>query len=306
VFRAIVVTLAVALGMAAIWLIVTSNTAKGTQIGTLLGLWALLLAAYPILGTRQPRAAQAGVELDVRPAGRVERIEDAAERVEYERRLQMMVRHEIHTALGSELANLRSEVAALRSEILEKVGGQIRLERIETTRMIGSDIEALQHEVRQLKGVGQLGGMGGGMGEFTVETAASASATFMQSMDDTVARQRAAAEAEHQLHLPNAAVPQPVRPPVAEAGDPFASMPRIPPFTDFDLDASDQSGAIEEADYAGRRRRGADPSYPVDGRHARGEADWATASPTGGRRRRDDDDDQDILARILEREASRP
>ena len=46
---------------------------------------------------------------------------------------------------------LRAEIASLRGELLEKVGGQLRLERIETTRVIGSDLEALQHEVRQLK-----------------------------------------------------------------------------------------------------------------------------------------------------------
>ena len=50
--------------------------------------------------------------------------------------------------VAGELAELRAEVAALRNELLEKVGGQLRLERIETTRLIGSDLEALQHEVR--------------------------------------------------------------------------------------------------------------------------------------------------------------
>jgi hypothetical protein len=56
-----------------------------------------------------------------------------------------------------EVGELRSEIAALRSELLEKVGGQIRLERIETTRVIGSDLEALQEEVRQLKAVREGG-----------------------------------------------------------------------------------------------------------------------------------------------------
>ena len=49
------------------------------------------------------------------------------------------------------MAGLRSEVTALRNELVEKVGGQLHLERIETTRLIGSDLEALQHEVRQLR-----------------------------------------------------------------------------------------------------------------------------------------------------------
>ena len=47
---------------------------------------------------------------------------------------------------------LRDEVAALRAEVVDKLGGQLRLERIETTRVIGSDLEALQHEIRRLAG----------------------------------------------------------------------------------------------------------------------------------------------------------
>src|SRR5206468_10623909 len=110
------------------------------------------------------------------------RVEDAAQRMDYERRLQMMVRHEIQQALGSELTNLRSEVAALRSEILEKVGGQIRLERIETTRMIGSDMEALQHEVRQAK----VPNRPDDFARFAADAG-----ELVQSMDDAVARQLA-------------------------------------------------------------------------------------------------------------------
>ncbi|HEV7192718.1 MAG TPA: DUF6779 domain-containing protein, partial [Jatrophihabitantaceae bacterium] len=195
VLRVVLTVLAVALGTVAVWLIVTSESAQRTKIGALAGFWALLIAAYPVLGMRHPQAEQAGragQEVDLRPAGNLERTEDAASRLEYERRLQQMIRHEIHTALGSELASLRSEVAALRSEILEKVGGQIRLERIETTRMIGSDIEALQHEVRQLKVANHPDGMGG----FTVDAT-----ELVQSMDDAVARQLAAAEAEHAERL---------------------------------------------------------------------------------------------------------
>ena len=72
-------------------------------------------------------------------------------RRQYELRLEEMLRREIHASVAGEVATLRGEVAALRNDLLEKVGGQIRLERIETTRLIGSDIEALQQEVQQLK-----------------------------------------------------------------------------------------------------------------------------------------------------------
>jgi hypothetical protein len=332
--RVIGMVLAVALGIVAVWLIVTSNNVQRTKIGALAGFWALLFAAYPVLGMRHPQVIEVGSELDIRPSGRLERTEDAAERLEYERRLQLMVRHEIQTALGSEIASLRSEVAALRSEILEKVGGQIRLERIETTRMIGSDIEALQHEVRQLK----VANNAGDLTEFAVD------ATLAQSMDDAVTRQLAAAEAEHAARLqhvaaqvadlaaaqpvfaevvedepapaaaqepepePEPAAPAPVAAPAAKpvaepSGDPFEAMPRISPFTDFDLDNREEHGS--DPAYAGRRRRNGETPVPVPGgRHAGEESDWASARPGGGRRHREEDG-EDILARILQREGLR-
>ena len=140
--------IATLLGIAAVWLIVTADTTKRTQIGALLGFWALLIGAYPVLGARHQPTSSA--ELEVRPDTRLDRLASATERRDYEEQLRQMLRHEVQSVLGAELAHLRAEVAGLRSEILDKVGGQIRLERIET-RMIGSDIEALQQEVRQLK-----------------------------------------------------------------------------------------------------------------------------------------------------------
>ena len=76
----------------------------------------------------------------------------------HELRLEHMLRREIRNSVAGEVAALRAEIAELRSELLEKVGGQLRLERIETTRVIGSDLEALQHEVRQLKAAAQDAG----------------------------------------------------------------------------------------------------------------------------------------------------
>jgi hypothetical protein len=343
VLRVLGAVLAAAMGIVAIWLIVTADTTKRTQIGALLGFWALLIAVYPVLGARHPRA-ETGQELDLRSSGRLERAEDAAERVEYERRLQLMVRHEIQSALGSELADLRSEVSALRSEILEKVGGQIRLERIETTRMVGSNIEALKREVRQLKVANQHDDL------FALDS----TTTFVSSMDDAAGAETAYIAATEPVP-PVPLVPRvpPVRPaqvadplpprplesaPAAEplapvqpapaveslppltslqpapvprevksAEDPFASMPRIKPFTDFPLDEQDEPIAAPEDDYAGRRRQNGETavSFSPSGRHAGGEADWATATPNGGRRRRESSDEDDVLAKILEREGTR-
>lgn len=139
------------LGVLAVWMIVTGDTQKRVQLGVVLGAWGLLLAAISVFGARRHEATEAGGELMIRSMTGLDRLSDAAAVREYEQRLQALIRHEIHQALGAELASLRSEVAAMRSELDDKVGGQLRLERIETTRLIGSDLEALQQEVQQLK-----------------------------------------------------------------------------------------------------------------------------------------------------------
>ena len=53
-------------------------------------------------------------------------------------------------ALNEQVARLSSEVALLRNDLVEKSTDSLRLERTETTRVIGSDIEALQREIRRL------------------------------------------------------------------------------------------------------------------------------------------------------------
>jgi hypothetical protein len=150
----VTLVLAILLAIFAAWMVVTSHTQRRIEIGILAGLWGALLGAYSMFGSRShPRASEGvdvGGELALRNGAAVGRADDAARLHAYEQRLEDMLRH-VNGTIGDEIGKLRSDVARLRSEILEKVGGQIRLERIETTRLIGSDIEALQHEVQQLK-----------------------------------------------------------------------------------------------------------------------------------------------------------
>ncbi|MDT4902306.1 MAG: hypothetical protein QOH52_322 [Pseudonocardiales bacterium] len=168
VLRGVGFALAIALGAVAVWLIVTSTTQKRIEIGVLTGLWGLLLGAYSMFGARRgahlaeadlETAGVVGAELAVRAANTIERAEDVAARRAYEARLEHMLRREINATMTREVSVLRSEIAQLRQDLLEKVGGQLRLERIETTRLIGSDLEALQHEVRQLKVASESGSM---------------------------------------------------------------------------------------------------------------------------------------------------
>jgi hypothetical protein len=163
VLRGFGLAFAVALSAAAAWLIVTGKTPKRVELGVLAGLWAALIGAFAMFGARRfvhPLEAAdehvPGSGLELRSASfELERAEEAAARRAHEVRLEQMLRREIQAAMTREVAALRAEIADLRSELLEKVGGQLRLERIETTRVIGSDLEALQHEVRQLKAVAQ-------------------------------------------------------------------------------------------------------------------------------------------------------
>lgn len=141
---------AVALGAVGVWLIVTATSQKWTELGVLAGLWGLLIGAFAAFGPRHTAPAEQPAVAEARTA-EIERFDDAAQRREYEARLELMLRREIQAAMSREVAALRSEVAQLRTDLVEKVGGQLRLERIETTRVIGSDIEALQREIDQLK-----------------------------------------------------------------------------------------------------------------------------------------------------------
>jgi hypothetical protein len=152
VLRVVGFAAAVALGAVGVWLIVTATSQKWTELGVLAGLWGLLIGAFAAFGPRQPATPVAeAAEVPATAGTELERLDAGSERREYEARLELMLRREIQGAMSREVAALRAEVAQLRTELVEKVGGQLRLERIETTRVIGSDIEALQREVDQLK-----------------------------------------------------------------------------------------------------------------------------------------------------------
>ena len=161
VLRAIGLVVAVALAGVAAWLVVTGNESpRRVQLGVLAGLWSALLAGFALYGARRATnldvdpGRPTSTELELRSVRtELERAEEAAARRTHEARLEQLLRAEVQAAITREITSLRAEIADLRGELLEKVGNQVRLERIETTRVIGSDLEALQHEVRQLQAV---------------------------------------------------------------------------------------------------------------------------------------------------------
>jgi hypothetical protein len=367
---------AIALGAVAVWLIVTADNQKGTRVGALIGFWAMLLAAFAAFGTRSPVPAQPpDRDVTSQPSGELARVEDATARREYEYRLMEMLRREITATMSAELVTLRADVAALRSELVEKVGGQIRLERIETTRVIGSDIEALQHEVRQMmngRRLDQFGSFSLGSTHTSLVTPAvpmaaeplrpepvgpvpgpPAPPTPPAPLPPEPIAPQPTPEPLAPQPPPEAPAPEPVaaQPPLAPAtppapaaplppapvapppvapvrqqttplprmaepilsGDPFASMPRLRPFTDFELDPTEVTAEPDDGYGASRGHEGAvarvnggsEPTASNSGRHTNVNGD-ANGASTGGRRRRAaDSGGDDVLARILSREGSR-
>ena len=177
---------AAGLGLAAVCMVVFGSTQKQLQVGVLLGLWAGLIGAFLLVGSRRGQAehaaqlaeverraqelhaaqlqvsqlqqaqlaaaeeARARQERELRELGEVQLSRESSARREADLHLELSLRREIERMMTEHLGLLRDEVAALRAEVVDKLGGQLRLERIETTRLIGSDLEALQHEIRRL------------------------------------------------------------------------------------------------------------------------------------------------------------
>lgn len=263
--------MAVVLAVISVWLIVTRNSVTGQRIGALAGFWGLLLGASALsVGRRTPQPEPVatpepsdvpapGVDLELRSSVALERAAEADARRDFEvrltSRLEGMLRqevaqsvgHEIAQSVGRELHALRTEIASLRSELVEKVGGQLRLERIETTRVIGSDLEALQHEVRQLKDARDAMAFA----DFGPTRTFGTTRAVIESVPEPVAPE----PVREPVPVPEPA--SPIEPVAAPARvDDFASLPRLTPFTDLEFDLID---AAAQSAYRGRRRASDDP-----------------------------------------------
>ncbi|HEY2298373.1 MAG TPA: hypothetical protein VGH43_11640 [Jatrophihabitans sp.] len=327
---------AAGLGVVGVWLIVTGNSSKNVRIGAIAAFWGLLIGTYAVFGSRLPsRPADPAPaapqpqpppvptrELDVRLINEIERSALTAARREFAQELQLMLRRETQASFAQELSGLRAEVTALRKELVEKVGGQLRLERIETTRLIGSDLEALQSELRKLRESAREPGSGAQPPRLPAAIPLVPHAEIHEAEIVSDGVQVTAPVGPHLIEpmpraadppkapqspppappvgprpvpppppppvYPSAAAPSAAAPPAAAAkpakppadvrpaarpeptsSDPFASMPRITPFTDFALD-------------------------PI--------APQTEPESSGVRRHRAEDADNDTLARILARE----
>jgi hypothetical protein len=288
--RTALLVLACGLGVAALCLLVFGTSQRQLQLGVLLGLWAGLIAAcLQVFGrAEQPEAEPArelaearavelheaqlevvarqqeqleaarqayfSSELELRRFSEQQLTREAGARQDSEHRLQAALGREVERVLLEQLGSLREEVAALRAEVVEKLGGQLRLERIETTRVIGSDLEALQHEIRRLAAASTEGIAA------PVRAAAPSSRPEHQGSRDIV-------DAEL-VEFPPPATELPVVPatrtgqpatrtgqPATRPADPFAELPRLSPLqADLDLIPDSPPAAGTDEQRAGRRR----------------------------------------------------
>lgn len=274
--RAALIVLAAGLGVAALCLVVFGSSRRQLQLGMLLGLWAALTAVYlqvlardggdgvppqelaearaqaaelheaqlAVVALQQEqleaaRQAYFSQEIELRRFSEQQLSRETGARQESEQRLQLALGREVERVLLDQLASLREEVAALRAEVVDKLGGQLRLERIETTRVIGSDLEALQHEIRRLAAAGPDG------------IAAPVAAPEVPSRSGPDSRDIVDAEL---VEFP---------PPPAD----LAAIPDFRPAADADAGAgagADADAGAGSGERRGGRRRAPEPEPPAD------------------------------------------
>jgi hypothetical protein len=117
-------------------------------------LWAFLLAALAVPRRRDtdrvPADLPPGREVELRRTYEIELEREVAARREYELQLEVYLRRELDQSVRQDVEALREEVQRLRAEVLDRLDGELRMERIETTRLIGGSLRALQDEARRL------------------------------------------------------------------------------------------------------------------------------------------------------------
>ena len=138
--------------------VVLADDPQVLRLAVVGALWAFVLAAFAVPRRREPDAgplagAAPGTDLELRRKYEVELEREVAARREYELQLEVYLRRELERGLAEDVAGLRDEVARMRGEMIDRLDGELRMERIETTRLIGGSLRALQDEAARL-GIG--------------------------------------------------------------------------------------------------------------------------------------------------------
>src|SRR5829696_9142691 len=151
--RTVVLGLAVLAAAASTAAVVVAEDPQVLRLAIVGALWAFVLAAFAAPRRTGPGADEPGTEVELRRTYEIELEREVAARREYELQLEVYLRRELERGLAEELAALREDVSRMRGEMIDRLDGELRMERIETTRLIGGSLRALQDEARRL-GIG--------------------------------------------------------------------------------------------------------------------------------------------------------
>jgi hypothetical protein len=153
--RTLALVAAVAIALASTAVVVLSDDPQTLRLAVVGALWAFVLAAFAAPRRRESDApaGDPGTALELRRTYEIELEKEVAARREYELQLEIYLRRELERGLAEDVAALREEVGRMRGEMIDRLDGELRMERIETTRLIGGSLRALQDEARRL-GIG--------------------------------------------------------------------------------------------------------------------------------------------------------
>src|SRR5829696_9199212 len=132
--------------------VVMADDPQVLRLAVVGALWAFLLAAFAAPRRRAEAAGsgEPGSAVELRRTYEIELEREVAARREYELQLEVYLRRELERGLTEEVQALREEVGRMRGEVIDRLDGELRMERIETTRLIGGSLRALQDEARRL------------------------------------------------------------------------------------------------------------------------------------------------------------
>jgi hypothetical protein len=153
--RTLALVAAVAIALASTAAVVLSDDPETLRLAVVGALWAFVLAAFAAPRRRESGApaGDPGTALELRRTYEIELEREVAARREYELQLEVYLRRELERGLAEDVAALRDEVGRMRGDMIDRLDGELRMERIETTRLIGGSLRALQDEARRL-GIG--------------------------------------------------------------------------------------------------------------------------------------------------------
>jgi hypothetical protein len=149
--RTAALILAVLVALAATVTVVVSDDPETLRIAVVGALWAFVLAAFAAPRRRfDDQPATPGSEVELRRTYEIELEREVAARREYELQLEVYLRRELERGLTEDVAALRDEIGRMRGEMMDRLDGELRMERIETTRLVGGSLRALQDQARRL------------------------------------------------------------------------------------------------------------------------------------------------------------